>query len=578
MKGVWGGRGGGGGGGGGGGRREFSGYKFYFGVHCYPFPCLGSVNLLEGLPDDLVSADLRMEGDGSTEQASSSTTLQQQQQQQQNTPPVPSDNPRHAIPVPNSNAAFNQGPPFPISQPRSSISSPGDPTPTMPCVSSTPTHNVASSAGHSMQGLPLQMMPMSSSVSPNQQQQMANYFMPISQFASSGMMTLPYPGMGHMGRPLPLNMPQQLRPTSHGVMTGPLRMGMPNQHAMMAPNMSHHGGMVHPGVGVGVVVPHQNMVRGVRGQMQIGPHQHPAGHPAMHGHHMATGGVPNQLQVGRPNMGRHMIPRGRPLHAQPNVMGQRLSVMGVPRPHVPWGGVPNNVQWGDSQWGDSQHLSGDTIQPRLHGGADPMMSGDTIQPCLHGGADPMTSGDTIQPRLHGGADPMTSGDTIQPRLHGGADPMTSGDTIQPRLHGGADFMTSGDTIQPRLHGGADPMTRPDHGFCGVGGASQVQLPPLPPHTDVWGLGLKGVPPTAPVANSTASMDCTLPGNLQCLIIIISGSASTLTTQQCSRLTIGIIFRSRISAASKLFAPNFRPKFCTGILHAQWTLHKLLHSN
>ena len=230
----------------------------------------------------------------------------------------------------NSNAALNQRPPFSISQPRSS----------------TPTHNVTSSAGHSMQGSPLQMMPMSSSVSPNQQQQMANYCMPIPQFASSGMMNLPYPGMGHMGGPLPLYMPQQLGPTSHGVMTGPLRMGMPNRHAMMPPNMSHHGGMVHPGMGVGGMVPHQNMVRGARGQMQIGPHQHPAGHPAVHGHHMASGGVPTQLQVGRPNMGRpnmgrpnmgrHMIPRGRPLDAQPNVMGQRFSDMGVPRPHVPW--------------------------------------------------------------------------------------------------------------------------------------------------------------------------------------------------------------------------------------------------
>ena len=40
-------------------------------------------------------------------------------------------------------------------------------------------------------------------------------------------------------------------PTSHGVITSPLQMGMPNQHAMMPPNMSHHRGMVHPGVGGG---------------------------------------------------------------------------------------------------------------------------------------------------------------------------------------------------------------------------------------------------------------------------------------------------------------------------------------
>ena len=34
------------------------------------------------------------------------------------------------------------------------------------------------------------------------------------------------------------------------------------------------------------MVPHHSMARGVKGQMQIGPRQHPAGHPAMHGHHM----------------------------------------------------------------------------------------------------------------------------------------------------------------------------------------------------------------------------------------------------------------------------------------------------
>ena len=76
-------------------------------------------------------------------------------------------------------------------------------------------------------------------------------------------------------------------PTSHGVITSPLQMGMPNQHAMMPPNMLHHGGgggaWYTLAWGVGGMVPHQNMVRG---QMQIGPHQHPAGHPTMHGHHM----------------------------------------------------------------------------------------------------------------------------------------------------------------------------------------------------------------------------------------------------------------------------------------------------
>ena len=69
-------------------------------------------------------------------------------------------------------------------------------------------------------------------------------------------------------------------------------------------------------------------------------------------------------------MGCHMMPRGWPLHAQPNVMGQRFSAMGVPRPQVLWGGVANNVQWGDSQWDDAQHLCEGTIQPHLHRGAD----------------------------------------------------------------------------------------------------------------------------------------------------------------------------------------------------------------
>ena len=59
------------------------------------------------------------------------------------------------------------------------------------------------------------------------------------------------------------------------------------------------------------------------------------------------------------------------------------------------------------------------------------------------------------------------------------------------------------------------MMRPDHGLGGMGGASQMQLPPLPLHTD----GLRGVPPTAQqqsVTNSAASMDwttSTLPGNI-----------------------------------------------------------------
>ena len=354
------------------------------------------------LPDDLISADLRI-GDASIlnnsdggnnlinsnstpQQVSSNTTppqQQQQQQQQQNTQPsnAPQPIPPQGSPVPNSNA-LNQRPPLSSPQPPSSISSSGDPTPTMPCVSSTPTHNVASSAGHSMQGSPLQMMSMSSSVSPNQQQ-MANYSMPNSQqFTSSTMMGSPHPGMGHMGGPQPhmmAHMQQRLRPTSHGGMTGPLRVGMPNQHAMMPPNMSHHGGMVRPAMGVGGMVPHQNMghrMSAGMGQMQMGPqyiHQHPPGHPAMHGHQM----VPSQPQVGGPNMmTRHMMPGG-PIHMQPNMMhpGSQSHMVSmhqnqrfVPRPGVPGGGVPNNMMPPDeSQMGMS------AMQPRLQGGATAMM-------------------------------------------------------------------------------------------------------------------------------------------------------------------------------------------------------------
>lgn len=334
------------------------------------------MSLFADLPEDLISADLRI-GDSSllnnsdssnilinsnstTQQVSSNTTPPQQQQQtaQTSTAPQPI---QQGSPVPNN--ALDQRPPLSSPQPPSSISTSGDPTPTMPCVSSTPTHNVASSAGHIIQRTPLQMMP-SSSVSPNQHQ-MVNHSVPNSHFTSSSLSGSPHP-MSHMGGPQHMmpHMQPRLRPTSHVGMTGPLRVGMPHQpHAMM--NMSpHHAGMARPGMGMGGMVAHQRI--GGMGPMQMagGPQyiQHPSGHPAMQ---MVNAGMPNQPpQMGDQNiMGGHMMP-GTPLHMRSNMIhqgnqshianmhGPRFGMVGNPRPEMPGGGVPNNIMQ------DESHLLG----------------------------------------------------------------------------------------------------------------------------------------------------------------------------------------------------------------------------
>jgi hypothetical protein len=304
----------------------------------------------------------------STQQQVSSNTPPQQQQQNSQTsnPPQPI---QQGSPVPNSNTALNQRPPLSSPQPPSSISSSGDPTPTMPCVSSTPTHNVAASAGHSVQRT-LQMMS-SSSVSPNQQ--MAN---PNSHFASSSMMGQPHP-MGHIGGPQS-HMAQRMRPATHGGMTGPLRVGMHNQpHPMMSP---HHTGMPRPGMAMGgMVTHHQNAGHRGIGQMHVtaGPqYMHPSTHHAMHGGHQM---MPSQPQ----NIMRHMMPGG-PVQMQPGMihhgaqshmaMHQNSRPFG-PRSVVPGGGMPNNMMQDDSQL-----LSGG-MNPRLQG---PMMRTDGM-----GGARPL---------------------------------------------------------------------------------------------------------------------------------------------------------------------------------------------
>lgn len=363
------------------------------------------------LPDDLISADLRIgnsllnnsdsgnnliNSNSTPQQVSSNTTPPQQQQpQQQQQQNVQTSNAPQLIqqgsPVPNN--TLNQRPPLSSPQPPSSISTSGDPTPTMPCVSSTPTHNVASSAGHNIQRTPLQMMSMPSSVSPNQQQ-MANHSVPNSHFTSSSMSGSPgspHPAMGHMGGPQHMvsQMQQRMRPTSHGGMTGPLRVGMPHQpHAMMAPNMSqHHGGMVRSGMGMGGMVGHQNVAHrmGGMGQVQMagGPqyiHQHQPGHHAMHGHQMVNAGMPNQPQMGSQNMmGGHMMP-GAPLHMRSNMIHHgdpsHMAGMHGPNPRFgnprPGGEVPNMMQ------DDSQLLGGGGMagmnslqnmsQPRPQGG------------------------------------------------------------------------------------------------------------------------------------------------------------------------------------------------------------------
>ena len=332
-------------------------------------------NFNDELPEDLISGDLRI-GDSpmlnssetsnnllnnSTppQQVSNTTPPQQQQPQntQTNTPPQPI---QQGSPVPNSNT-LNQRPPLSSPQPPpSSISTSGDPTPTMPCVSSTPAHNTAASmAGfNSNQRNSPQMMPLQSTGSTNQQ--MPNHSVPTnSHFASSSYNSMsgsPHPPMGHMGGPhVSPHMQHRMR---HSGGIGPMRVGMPNQpHAMMHPGMSpHHGGIPRPGMGG--MVPHQTVAHRMGGvPMAGGPqymHQHPSGHHGMHP--MVNPGMPNQQMGGQQNM--HMMPASQMHRSNMIHHGANQAHMGNmhggqnPRfanPNAIRTGGMNNIMQGDSQ-------------------------------------------------------------------------------------------------------------------------------------------------------------------------------------------------------------------------------------
>lgn len=337
-------------------------------------------NFNDELPEDLISGDLRI-GDSpmlnssetsnnllnnnSTppQQVSNTTPPQQQQQQPQNTqtntPPQPI---QQGSPVPNSNT-LNQRPPLSSPQPPpSSISTSGDPTPTMPCVSSTPANNTAAAmAGNQRNSL--QMMPLPSSGSTNQQ--MPNHSVPTNpHFASSSYNSMPgspHPSMGHMGGPhVTPHMQHRMR---HGGGIGPMRVGMPNQpHTMMHPGMSPHHGGIRPGMGG--MVSHQSVAHRMASvPMPGGPqymHQHPSGHHAMHP--MVNPGMPNQQMGGPQNM--HMMPTAS-IHGS---MRSNMIHHGANQPHMgnmhggqnPRFANPNAIRSGgmNMMQGDSQLFSG----------------------------------------------------------------------------------------------------------------------------------------------------------------------------------------------------------------------------
>ena len=198
--------------------------------------------------------------------------------------------------------------------PLTSISTSGDPTPTMPSVSSTPTHNVASDLN--------QMTSISmNSFTSMHHQPVPNHALPTGRFNSSSYMG----GGGTIGGPHHIinsgpRMSPHMQPHNR-IATGPMRVDMPSQppHGMM-----QMGGMIssrhmNPGM-MGVGHPHG------MSQMQMGgghqyidqhhPHPHavgPGGHPGMHS------------MMGPGGMHHHQSPIGSGV-AQP----QAMMNMGLP--------------------------------------------------------------------------------------------------------------------------------------------------------------------------------------------------------------------------------------------------------
>ena len=321
------------------------------------------------LPDALISADLsigesslmnstnassNLVNSNSTQQVTNTPPPQQQlqqQQQQQNSQTSSTPQPiQQGSPLPNSNVLNQQSSPQP---PPSSISTSGDPTPAMPCVSSTPAHNVATSAGLNSR-ISLPMSPhMISHGSPR---------MAVHQMQNTRMRAPPVPS----------------------AMTGPHRVGM-NQSHMVHPNMSPHqmmsAGMRRPGGVAMSGMMHQPMVHGMGpgGQVQIAGrnqymHQHPSSHHGMHqlgGPHMVGHGVPGQQPMGGSQSGMpgHMMPGSLHRQLRPNMVapGSQPHMVNMQgpnsrfptgsgggnpnaiRPTIGGSGLPNNSLHDDSQ-------------------------------------------------------------------------------------------------------------------------------------------------------------------------------------------------------------------------------------
>ena len=331
---------------------------------------LGNFN--DELPEDLINqCDLVLDTDTSNslinhpppQQVTNATPPQQQQQQtqqqQQNAQTSSTPQPiQQGSPIPN--ALNQQRPPLSSPQPPASVSTSGAPTPAMPCVSSTPTHNVASSAtGPLNTRSPLQV-PLSGSAH-NQQQQMTNHPSNTAHFTSSSYNPSMPPHNMSMGGGAP-HMQQiqhgRLRPPGHtggaGGMTGPLTVGMHNQ--------PHPMGGVHPGMHSAI---ERRMMQGHMGgggmQMPGGHHQyiHPSQHPGHHQgmlpgmprHHMVQPGMPSQppQMGGHQSAMGHMMQRTTP-HMQPNMIHHQARLPHMMNMHgghagrFAMGGNPNAIR------------------------------------------------------------------------------------------------------------------------------------------------------------------------------------------------------------------------------------------
>ena len=320
-------------------------------------------NLTEELPEDLISGDLGLatandSAPGNSAAATNNTdstsnnllnntnspapqqvaTPQQQQQQQACNSSTP---PNSVLGGPNINQHQVPSPP---------IATSGDPTPTMPSVSATPTHNVASSAGITQKT----SLPMSYASSVHHQN-MPNHLHTLG--------TAPiYDTMGgagdphHMvGGPRMVSMAHVQQQQQHSMRVAAAhgmrvnRMVVPQNQMQMGPGMGRHDMRMGPAMAHHQPVgPHHGMPQM---QMQVPgghqnmyqPHPHPVvggAHPGML--HMMAGpgsGMPQQNPMGPIMSQQGMVnmapsPGGASTHmpSHPNHQHMQMMQRGNPRP------------------------------------------------------------------------------------------------------------------------------------------------------------------------------------------------------------------------------------------------------